>query len=134
MPDPIQIRILLNQHMAAMIDGYMPGDPLTEVFSDERFLPYREDAVVSLEYIFEENQWIDANRRPWYDGARSLSKGDVVILHDKAWAVASMGFDLLPMDVDKLLASGEKLCSCGHNARSHSDEGCTYCDCNEFVQ
>lgn len=95
--EPIQIRILHNENTYAMMDGYTPGDPLVEVFSDDqRFLPFREDAIVSLEYVYEENQWIDEKRRPWYDGARSVSKGDVVVLGDKAYAVASVGFDLLP--------------------------------------
>jgi hypothetical protein len=31
-------------------------------------------------------------------------------------------------------AQSERLCCCGHNARSHSDDGCSYCGCGEFEE
>lgn len=101
--DPIQIRILHNENPNAMLDGYTEGDPLAEIYSVEKFLPHREYATISLEYIFEQNQWIDENHRPWYSEARSLSKGDVIVLGEKAYAVATIGFDELHVNVEELV-------------------------------
>lgn len=104
--DKIQIRILHNQNECeSFMRGYEEGDPLVVVFEDdERFLPHREFAEVSLDYIYAENQWINETRRPWYDDARSLSKGDVIVLGDAAYAIESIGFKKLDVDPVELVA------------------------------
>jgi hypothetical protein len=103
MADPILILILHNDNPLAMIDGYMYGDPLTMVYRDTKCLPHREYAEVSLNYVYAENQWVDEAHRPWYDDARSLSKGDVIVLQDKAYTVASIGFDEVKISVEGLV-------------------------------
>lgn len=95
MVDSIQVQILLNHNDHGMIRGYRPGDELVKVYEGEHRLPYREEAITSLEYIFEQNQWLDRSQ-PWYQG-RSLSMGDVVVLHETAYAVASIGFEKIDM-------------------------------------
>lgn len=104
MADPIRIIILHNDNPLAMLDGYDEGDTLTEVYRDEtRYFSYREDAEVSLDYIYAENQWVSETHRPWYDDARSVSKGDVIVLHDKAYAVDSIGFTDVTASVGAVL-------------------------------
>lgn len=99
----IRILILHNDNPLAMLDGYQEGDTLTPVYEARRFLPWREYAEVSLDHIYAENQWVDENHRPWYDDARSLSKGDVIVLADKAYSVDSVGFSDVTASVGAVL-------------------------------
>lgn len=103
MAEPIQILILHNDNPLAMMDGYQEGDKLTLVYQVRRWLPHREYAESSLDHIYEENQWVDEIHRPWYDDARSVSKGDVIVLHDKAYAVDSIGFTEVKVSVEDLV-------------------------------
>ena len=103
MADPIAVILLHNQNPMAMLDGYSHKDPLTVVYRDAKHLPYRVDAEVSLDYIYAENQWVDNDHRPWYDDARSLSKGDVIVLHDKAYAIGTVGFQEVEISVKGLV-------------------------------
>lgn len=107
MANLIVVRILLNEYeRGSFVRGYAPGDPLVQVYEGEHRLPYHEFAEVSLEFIFEENQWVSEARRPWYDGARSISVGDVIVLHDRAYAVAKgVGFT----EIDPVEAGIEEL-------------------------
>lgn len=82
------VRILHNENeRSSFVHGYKDGDPLKEVYRGEHRLPYQEELgrVFALDHIFEQNQWHDFGR-PWYDDARSLSVGDVVMLNDRAFA------------------------------------------------
>lgn len=99
MAKQIRVQILHNQNERdSFFYGYKEGDPLVRVYDAEKALPYREHAVVSLEFIFEQNQWIGDAKRPWYDDARSLSVGDVIVLHDQAYACERIGFR--PIDLE----------------------------------
>lgn len=105
--DLITVRILHNQNeRQSFAIGYRHGDPLVEIYKGKHRLIYREDVEISLEYIFEENQWID-NSRPWYPEARSISVGDVIVLHHKAYACERVGFrEINPVDagIEELVA------------------------------
>lgn len=93
MIDTIKVRILHNANeRESFLRGYEEGDPLTCVYEGDHRLPYREFAETSLEHIFASNQWVDDARRPWYDGARSLSVGDVIELAGTAYACEPIGF------------------------------------------
>lgn len=106
MADLIFVRILLNcNESESLFRGYEPGDALVEVYQGTHRLPYQFYADVSLEHIFASNQWVDESHRPWYDDARSLSKGDVVVLHDKAYAIDTVGF----REIDPVEAGIEEL-------------------------
>lgn len=108
MAHSIVVRILLNENERESFGrGFEPGDPLVQVYEGESRFPYEEAFVdFSLEYIFEENQWVSEARRPWYDSARSISVGDVIVLHDKAYAVArGVGFT----EIDPVEAGIEEL-------------------------
>lgn len=74
--------------------GYAEGDPLIRVYDGEpkNFIPYREDLIVGLDFVFEQNQHGSPGCFPWYTDARSLSKGDVITLDDKAYAISDVGF------------------------------------------
>jgi hypothetical protein len=94
MAEQITIRIFHNENeRQSFVHGYSIGDPLKEVYCGEHRLLYKEASGInlSLEYIFEENQWLD-HRRPWYDGARSLSVGDVIVIGRRAFSVCNVGF------------------------------------------
>lgn len=108
MDQPIVVRILLNENeRESFIRGYSLGDPLVQVYEGEHRLP-DEFAEVSLEHIFEANQWLSETCRPWYEGARSISVGDVIILHNKAYACAKgVGFT----EIDPVQAGIEELVS-----------------------
>lgn len=100
MTEQIEVRILHNENERdSFFRGYSEGDPLNEVYSGMRRLPHREEESIinSLEYIFMENQWRDLHR-PWYNDARSLSVGDVIVLGEKAYACDHVGFSEVNSD------------------------------------
>lgn len=101
MAKSIVVRILHNQdERNSFVFGYRHGDPLVQVYEGEHRFIYRDPkgAEFSLEHIFEQNQWVD-DRHPWYDEARSISVGDVIVLHDKAYACEQIGFrEINPVD------------------------------------
>lgn len=74
--------------------GYEYGDPMMRVYDGPQFVPHREFLHEGLEYVYSCNQHVDANHRPWYEG-RSLSKGDVICLGDKAYSVETVGFQYI---------------------------------------
>lgn len=90
----ITVRILHNENeRESFHHGYQDGDSLKEVYKGRRPLMHKtpESRTLSLEYIFEANQWVDDAHRPWYE-ARSLSVGDVIVLQRRAFACERVGF------------------------------------------
>jgi hypothetical protein len=92
----MRVQILHNQNERhSFIDGYTKDDPLVRVFDGEppyfEVISYREDPEVGLNYIYEANQHL-FDTHPWNPDVRSLSKGDVIVLGEKAYAIESMGF------------------------------------------
>lgn len=82
----MRIQIYLNQNTRdSFIKGYAEGDPLTLICDAEMKEGW------TLEKIYEANQHSD-DTDPWYRG-RSLSKGDVIVVDDEAYAVATVGFE-----------------------------------------
>lgn len=90
----MRVQILHNQNeRESFLRGYRTGDPLIRVYDDEpsMLIPYREDLIVGLEFIYEMNQYAGV-RKPWYEDARSLAMGDVIVLGDRAFAIERIGF------------------------------------------
>lgn len=101
MAKSIVVRILHNQdERNSFAVGYRHGDPLIQVYEGEHRLLYREEIEMSLELIFEQNhQWGGSNHQPWYKSARSLSVGDVIVIHNRAFACEEIGFrEINPVD------------------------------------
>lgn len=68
------------------------GDPSFHHAGDPSFERLSDDPEDVCEYVFMANQHVSASHQPWYKGARSLSKGDVIVIDDRAFAVESVGF------------------------------------------
>lgn len=109
--DSVTVRVLHNQNESQSFDvGYRHGDPLIEVYEGKHRFPYKDPEALelSLEQIFEQNQWAEKGSvHPWYPDARSLSVGDVIVLHHKAYACERVGFrEINPVDagIEELIA------------------------------
>ncbi|MFZ2174251.1 MAG: hypothetical protein WAW17_09480 [Rhodococcus sp. (in: high G+C Gram-positive bacteria)] len=93
----VRVRVLHNEARDAMLIGYTDGDPLREVIRFE--MDPRRDVEVNLEEVFEAFNEpgprlveFDVVRRYRAERNRSLSKGDVVLYGEVAYAVAAAGF------------------------------------------
>lgn len=90
--DSITVRIFHNRETPeAHARGYEYGDTLDQVYCGEKRLPYREFAETSLEFIYEQNRWVDGSF-PWYEEARSIAVGDVIVLDNKVYSIEPIGF------------------------------------------
>lgn len=94
------VKVYLNENLRdSFVRGYVPGDPLRLAASwEERF---QRNPGEILEHVFDELN-IDEPTESWAreyraNRNRSLSKGDVVVFGETAWACESVGWKQVAM-------------------------------------
>lgn len=90
----MRVQILHNQNeRESFLRGYQQGDPLLRVYDGEpKGLRDQDNLEYNLEFIYRQNQHGVPGSYPWYQDARSLSVGDVIVIGTRAFAVANLGF------------------------------------------
>jgi hypothetical protein len=85
------------------IEGWRSADPDERITPGIQKMGYREGAADDeiLELVYRDQNAVDGSERNVMMRNRSLSVGDVVMLNDRAFAVASLGFE--PIDEREML-------------------------------
>lgn len=82
----MHVRVFHNKNeRESFLRGYDPADPLALVYAGDQDVRHPDD-------VYNACQHGVGSQRPWYQGRRSMSVGDVMSIDDTYFAVERVGF------------------------------------------